>query len=157
LASKTARMRRCIDKAAELSRGTTVARKLAKLRDAMNRLLIVAILLISIAPLYAQRQQQDVAKLKADAQRVVSIISGDKAKAQTYCQINNLVDQIGEAEKDQDTEKAGELTQKRTELEKNLGPEYLALGESLKNMDLTSKAAQVIVSTFDKLDQSCPH
>ena len=122
----------------------------------INWLLTVAILAISIAPLYAQRQQQDVAKLKADAQRVVSIISGDKAKAQTYCQINNLVDQIGEAEEDQESEKAGELARKRTELEKNLGPEYLALGESLKKMDLTSKAAQVIVSTFDKLDQSCP-
>ena len=123
----------------------------------MSGLLIVGFLIISPLPLHAQGQQPDIAKLKADAQRVVSIISGDKAKAQTYCQINNLVDQIGEAEKDQDTEKAGELAQKRTELEKNLGPEYLALGESLKNMDLTSKAAQVIVSTFDKLDQSCPH
>jgi hypothetical protein len=119
--------------------------------------MILGILIISPLPLHAQGQQPNIAKLKADAQRVVGIISGDKAKAQTYCQINNLVDQIGEAEKDQDTEKAGELAQKRTELEKNLGPEYLALGESLKNMDLTSKAAQVIVSTFDKLDQSCPH
>jgi hypothetical protein len=33
-------------------------------------------------PLYAQRQQSNVAKLKADAQKVVSIISGDKAKTQ---------------------------------------------------------------------------
>ena len=50
----------------------------------MNRLLIVAILIISTLPLYAQGQQPDVAKLKADAQKVVSIISGDKAKTQTY-------------------------------------------------------------------------
>jgi hypothetical protein len=34
---------------------------------------------------------------------------------------------------------------------------YAARAVPLKNMDLTSKAAQVIVSTFDKLDQSCPH
>jgi hypothetical protein len=78
----------------------------------MNRLLIVAILIIGIFPLYAQSQQPDAAKLKADAQKVVSITSGDKAKIQTYCQINNLVDQIGEAEEDQDTEKVGELAQK---------------------------------------------
>jgi hypothetical protein len=75
----------------------------------MYRLLILGILIISPLPLHAQGQQPNIAKLKADAQRVVSIISGDKAKAQAYCQINNLVDQIGEAEKDQDTEKAGEL------------------------------------------------
>jgi hypothetical protein len=48
----------------------------------LNRLLIIAILISSTAPLYAQRQQPNVAKLKADAQKVVSIISGDKAKTQ---------------------------------------------------------------------------
>jgi hypothetical protein len=43
----------------------------------LSRLLIVAILLISTAPLYAQRQQQDVAKLKADARNVVGTIAND--------------------------------------------------------------------------------
>jgi len=50
-----------------------------------------------------------------------------------------------------------ELAQKLTELEKNLGSEYLALVESLRSMDLTSKDGQEIMSTFDKLDESCPH
>jgi len=53
----------------------------------MYQLLIVGILIISTMPLCAQAQQPDAAKLKADAQKVVSIISGDKAKTQTYCQI----------------------------------------------------------------------
>jgi hypothetical protein len=44
----------------------------------MNRLLIVAILLISPAPLYAQHQQQNVAKLKDDARNLVGII-GNKS------------------------------------------------------------------------------
>ncbi len=44
-----------------------------------------------------------------------------------------------------------------TESKANLGPEYLALVEFLRNMDLTSKDGQEIVSTFDKLDESCPH
>ena len=46
----------------------------------MYRLLILGILIISPLPLHAQGQQPDIAKLKADPQRVVSIISGDKAK-----------------------------------------------------------------------------
>jgi uncharacterized protein YchJ len=121
----------------------------------LSRLLIVAILLISTAPLYAQAQP-DVAKLKADAQKVVSIISGDKAKTQTFCQMEILGDQIDEAILKQDTKKAAELAQKLTELEKNLGPEYLALVESLRSMDLTSKDGQEIMLTFDKLDESCP-
>jgi hypothetical protein len=49
----------------------------------MNRLLIVWILVISTVLLFAQAQQPDAAKLKADAQKVVSIISGDKVKTQT--------------------------------------------------------------------------
>ena len=42
----------------------------------LNGLLIVASLLVSTAPLYAQRQQQNVAKLKADARNAVGIIGG---------------------------------------------------------------------------------
>jgi hypothetical protein len=45
----------------------------------------------------------------------------------------------------------------RSDLEKNLGPEYLALVDALRNIDLNSKEAQEIVSTFDTLDASCPH
>jgi hypothetical protein len=48
----------------------------------MVRLLIVAILLISTAPLCAQPQQQNVAKLKADARNLVGIIGSDKTKTQ---------------------------------------------------------------------------
>jgi len=50
----------------------------------VNRLLILGVLIISTAPLYAQGRQPDAAKLKADAQRVVTIIAGDKAKTQTF-------------------------------------------------------------------------
>jgi hypothetical protein len=58
----------------------------------LNGLLIVAILAISTSPLCAQRQQQDVAKLKADARNLVGIIGSDKTKTQTYCQIEDLSD-----------------------------------------------------------------
>ena len=46
----------------------------------MKQLLTLAVLLISTAPVYAQGQQPNVAKLKAEARKVVSIIRGDKAK-----------------------------------------------------------------------------
>ena len=63
----------------------------------MNRLLTVAILLILTVSLFAQGQQPNVAKLKADAQKVVSVISGDKAKTQTYCQIAKISVQVDQA------------------------------------------------------------
>ena len=50
----------------------------------MNLKLIVAILAIAVVSVCAQAQQPSGAKLKADAQNVVKIISGDKAKIQTY-------------------------------------------------------------------------
>ena len=77
----------------------------------LSRLLIVASLLISTAPLYAQRQQQDVAKLKADARNAVVIIGGDKAKTQTYCQILDLARQMNQAIGEKDQKKAQALSQ----------------------------------------------
>ena len=56
-----------------------------------------------------------------------------------------------------DKKKFEELVQKLAELEKNLGPEYRALFESLGKVNLTPKDGQEIVSMFDKLDDSCPH
>ena len=127
-----------------------------ELSTAMNRLLIAGIVIISTVPLYAQRQQQNVAKLKADAQKVVSIISGDEAKTQTYCEARDIAEQIVQAGQQKDNEKVEELADKLTEQSKNLGSEYLALMESLRNANLTSKDAQEIESMFDTLDQSCP-
>jgi len=70
----------------------TCVRKIAT-RDhgrVMNRLLIVAILIIYAVPLHVQAQHADLAKLKADAQRIVRVIGGDRAKTQAYCQIHSL-------------------------------------------------------------------
>jgi len=123
----------------------------------MNRLLIVGILVISTMPLFAQAQPDDPAALKADTRKVVGIIGGDKAKAQTYCQIANVGEQMNQAVQAKDKEKFDELARKLPELEKNLGPEYLALVESLGKVNLTPKDGQEIVSMFDTLDDSCPH
>jgi hypothetical protein len=87
----------------------------------------------------------------------VGIISGDKAKAEAYCQMNTVGEQKNQARKAKDEKKAEELAHKQTELEENLGPEYLGLVESLGKTKLPRKDGQEIVSMFDKLDQSCPH
>jgi len=122
----------------------------------MNRLLIGAILIISTARLYAQGQQPDAAKLKADARNVVSIITRDKAKSQTYCQVLDLSDELDQVDRHKDPKKAEDLSQKVDDLQKNLGPEYLALLEALKDVDPDSEDGREIVSTFAMLDQSCP-
>lgn len=82
----------------------------------MKRPLIVAISIICAAPLYAQDQQPDPVKLKADAQKVVNIIKGDSAKTRVYCEINDLGQQIGEADQKKDYNKAKALSRQVTRI-----------------------------------------
>src|SRR5215472_19003190 len=119
----------------------------------LNELLVVAILLVSTVPLYAQRQQQNVAKLKDDAQKVASIISGDEAKTQTYCEVRDIAKQRVQAGQQKDNEKVEDLANKLTEQQRNPGSEYLTLMESLRKANLTSKDGQEIESLFDELDE----
>jgi hypothetical protein len=71
--------------------------------------LIVAIQLIAAVPVCAQAQNSRVSK--DDAQRVVAIISGDKAKTQTYCDKQKLNEQIGQAYEKNDNKMVDELSE----------------------------------------------
>jgi hypothetical protein len=119
--------------------------------DFVNRLLIVGILVISTMPLFALAARPDLAKLKAEAQNVVSIIKGDKAKTDVYCQINDLGEQIDGA----DQKKAEALSQQVIKLEKKLGPEYSVLVNDLKNVNPNSPEGRDIDSILAPLDDSC--
>jgi predicted transcriptional regulator len=119
----------------------------------MNGLLIVGILIASTMPLSGQAQQPDMNKLKADAQKVVTIISHDKAKSQIYCQVIDLGQQI---DQEKDRKKAEALVEKMNELEQQLGPEYLELLKASNNVDPSSKDGEDIISMFDELDEACP-
>ena len=116
----------------------------------MNLKLIVAILVITAVPVCAQAQPPNGAKVtKADAQKVLKIISDDKAK--TYCDIMTLGDEIEKA----DEKKADELFQKMDELAKKLGPEYVALMDGLQDINPNSQVGQEIGSTLSALDKLC--
>jgi hypothetical protein len=121
----------------------------------MNFMLIVAILMISAATAYAQKRSPNPDKLKADAQNVYKIISGDKLKMRTYCEIADLSVQLAEASRKQDTERIEKLAKNIDELESKLGPEYPALLDGLWNVDPTSHDAKEIGSILNKLDDFC--
>jgi bifunctional N-acetylglucosamine-1-phosphate-uridyltransferase/glucosamine-1-phosphate-acetyltransferase GlmU-like protein len=121
----------------------------------VDGLLIAAILLISTAPLYAQRQQQNVAKLKEDARNAVGIIGADRGKTQSYCQIVDLGRQMNQAVGEKDQKKAKALVQEIVQLRKQL-PEFVVLENVVKLVDLNSPDGREIAAIIRSLNQSCP-
>jgi sugar phosphate isomerase/epimerase len=91
---------------------------------------------------------------KADAQTVVKMISSNKAKTQTYCDLVKLGDQFQEIDP-KDTKKADELNQRMAELAAKLGAEYIALVGGLQDLDPYSKESKEIDLTLDALDKLC--
>ena len=89
----------------------------------MNRLLIVAILMLSTAPLYAQGQRENIAKLKEDALNAVGIIGADRRKTQSYCEIVDFLGrQLGRADEEKNKKKTKALAQRIDQLQKKLDP-----------------------------------
>ena len=122
----------------------------------MNLKLIVAILAIAAVPVCAQAQKPSTAKVtRADVQKVVRIIRGDKAKTQIYCDIGKLGGQIEDANGKKDSKMADELSQKMKELEKNLGPEYIALMDGLQDIDPESDDGEEIGAALAALEKLC--
>jgi hypothetical protein len=122
----------------------------------MNPKLIVAAIVIVSLPVCAQAQKPRAVKVtNGDAQKVVKIIAGDKAKIQIYCDVTKLSDQIDETDP-KDKKKIDELNQQMDDLAAKLGPEYVALVGGLEEMDPDSKDSKDINSTLDGLDKLCP-
>jgi hypothetical protein len=82
----------------------------------------------------------------AGAQKVVRIISGDKAKTQTYCDMAKLGEQIEQAHEKKDNKMVDELSQKLLALGEKLGPEYAALMDGLQDIDPVSQDVEEIES-----------
>ena len=118
---------------------------------------VVAILLIAAVPVCAQAQSPSVPRVsKDDAQKVVTIISGDKAKTQTYCDIQKLGEQMERAYEKRNLKLVDELLQKIDTIEKTLGPEYAALVEGLEQLDPENdKLGAEIMSEFEALNRLC--
>ncbi len=132
----------------------------------LNGLLIVAISLLSTTPLYAQLQQQNVAKLKTDARNAVGIIGADKRKTRTYCQILDIRERQQEDQennknknnkkKDKNKKNTEALSQKINELQKQLGPEFDTIDNVLNHLDLQSPDGREIALIIQSLNELYP-
>ena len=100
----------------------------------VNVKVVVTILLMVGVPVCAQAQGMPEVS-KADAQRVVEIISSDNAKIQAYCDIQDLGEQMERAYEERNVKLVDELLQKIDTMGKNLGREYFALIDGLELLD----------------------
>ena len=80
-----------------------------------------------------------------------------KLRPKPICRILELNDELDQIDERKDRRKAEDLSQKITELGKTLGPEFVALADSIENMDPTSREGQEIASMIENLDNSCGH
>ena len=119
----------------------------------MNRKFIVAILLVAAVPVYAYAQNPRVSK--GDGQKVVTIVSGDEAKTQTFCSIHKLAEQVAEANEKKDSEKVNQLFDKIETLEKSLGPEYVALITGIQDIAENDELRAEFLSAFGALARLC--
>ena len=123
----------------------------------MNLKSIATILVLAAASVCAQAQQSTPAKpTKEDAQKVFKVISSDKAKLQTLCDIAKLGDEMEKANEKRDSKKFEELSLKEDELVKKLGAEYATLMDGIQNVDPQSEDGQEISSTIQALGKLCP-
>jgi hypothetical protein len=129
----------------------------------MKLRLVVAVAALAAMPVLALAQQKGgpppaaKAPSKADVQKVVSQIKGDKAKLDVYCQIAKLGDQMQAAAEKKDQKKFDDLNKQADALGQKLGPDYVKLQASLESVDPESKDGKDLIAILDTLDEACPH
>jgi hypothetical protein len=129
-------------------------------RLSMNRKLFVAIAALAAMSALAHAQQgrpgpNAPKPTKADVQKVVQIISGDKAKTQSYCELGKLNEQIAQAEEKKDNKRLEALGKRADELSQKIGPEYVKLMDAFEDIDENSKEGQEFGAMLQSLDKLC--
>jgi hypothetical protein len=117
----------------------------------------IACMLAFLAPLTASAQGQQSAPkpTKADAVKVVKLISADKAKIAIYCKLADLGDEITKASDARDNRKVLQLSKQADDLRKALGPEFVRLNAGIGQVDFQSNEGQLLSAEIEKLDQFC--
>ena len=127
----------------------------------MKLMLVAAISALIAIPALAQAQQgapppSNAPKpTKADVQKVVQIITSDKAKTQVYCDLDKLYDQMQAADQKNDSKTVEALGKQADALTNKLGPEYSKMMDGLDQVDPNSNEGKELVSMLSGLDKLC--
>lgn len=128
----------------------------------MNLKLVIAVVALAAMPALALAQQKGApppaAKppTKADVQKVVNQIKGDKTKLDAYCQIVKLGNQMQAAAEKKDQKKMDDLNKQADALAAKVGPDYEKVTAGMEDVDPESKDGKELIALFDALDATCP-
>ena len=129
--------------------------------EAFMKLRLVAVITAVVAlPVLALAQQggppSNAPKpTKADVQKVVQIVTNDKAKTQAYCDLNKLYDQMQTADQNNYSKAVETLGKQADALAGKLGPEYNNMMDGLDQVDPNSNEGKELASILSKLDDLC--
>jgi len=117
---------------------------------------ISALAIPALAHAEQSRPQPTVPKpTKADAEKVIQIITSDKVKTQAYCDLNKLEGEVKAADQKNDTKTLEALSKQAKSLVDELGPEYFKLMDGLEQLDPKSSEAKEFMSILSELDKGC--
>jgi histidyl-tRNA synthetase len=134
-------------------------KRIAAIGEAFMKLRLVALITALVAlPALVHAQGAPPSNApkptKPDAQKVVQIISNDKAKTQAYCDMSKLYEQMQSADQ-KDSKKVETLGKQADVLASKLGPEYNKLMNGLEQVDPNSNEGKELDSILSKLDNLC--
>jgi hypothetical protein len=126
----------------------------------MKLKLATAISALVAAPALALAQQDGPPPIgpkptKADIQKVIQIITRDKAKTKAYCDLNKLYEQMDAAEQKNDSETVETLDKQADALFGKLGPEYSKVMGGLVQIDPNSSEGKKLESMLSGLHKVC--
>jgi hypothetical protein len=108
----------------------------------MTRKIACTLAILGTLTASAKAQESVPKPTKADAAKVVKIISADKGKIKTYCELADVGDEITKAGDARDNGKLRQLNKQADDLRKALGPEFIRLNAGIGEVDLQSKDGQ---------------
>lgn len=125
----------------------------------MKLKVIIAVSALFAMSAFAQAQQgppPNVPKpTKADVQKVVQIVSSNKAKTQAYCELTKLNEQMAAADQKKDEKTLDALGKQADALAQKIGPEYIQLMEGLDQVDPNSELGKQLETLFAPIDKLC--
>jgi hypothetical protein len=93
---------------------------------------------------------------KAEIQKVVQMISGDKTKTQQYCEIGKLNRQMEQADQKNDTKALETLGKQADDLAHKIGPDFVKFMDALDQVEDPAKADKDLTGAVETLDKLCP-